>query len=387
MRKHIAIFIIASLLLLSSAYAISTSEYESLRAQFEQKEIQYQEYLNNAQFGKALAYNGEMDVLRIELANEKNTVVALYVDLMVEKEHMDILVSDISSTFAGSSILDVMETRLNDFDSKINEADILYNSEEYLAAYNKLQEARRTLAGLSNSAILAAQESISKAQSEIDGTSFLSPSKVAMLDDAKAELEKSKTLFDSCTQYYIADDNQAGNEVCKEAYYTAQSALELSRRALETPDALEDILRILLLVGPVIVVFVLVIFFYRLFNKSTVKVTLSKSKVKAKKKTEVRRTIRLMNLENKPITMTVIDEPPKALKIATPYIEPKSQKGNKLTWDINLRVGETKEIAYTFMIPELDKGWTLKLPAPVVTYTIGATKKKVLGKRQEINIE
>jgi|GEM_PF-3444037 len=368
------LLLVAAFFLPSSAALIDTSPYTDIQTQIGQKEAEIADANANQQFGRVLRLQEDLSILKAELDTPRMVYLESYVELQDFISRTKDLFSEISSDFAGSALPTNLGSQLSQVDALVAQSERSYGSGDYDIAYEVIQDARSKIASAYSSSVVIAKERISRVEDALATTSYLSPGRTAMLDEAKNLLDESRGLFERCRELWLSSDSRA-NEVCRESYIKVTEALDLINRAEENPDPLEDLLRWALLIIPLVLVVGLFLFFSKKLGNVAINVELSRYEVSAMKKVEVRRTITVANLEKTPITATVRDTLPKALKPSTTYVEPQEQKANTSTWVIELAPEEKKEIAYTFLVPELAAGWPIKIRPAEMTYRLGRSIK------------
>jgi len=371
--------------LLSVGAVVDTSEYTQLQTTIAQKEAELEQANVNAQFGTAYSLHEELKTLRAQLTGPRMEYLKEYKYVQEFMTKVQDLFNEVVRDFSGSDLAVEKEASMAAVQELMAQSEQAYNEGDYAAAKTVIYDARVKLASAYSSSVVLATERISRAEQKLKDANFLSPSRRAMLDEARGLLNEARTLFERCRESWLSQAQDA-NKVCRSAYDKVTEALELIDRAIESPEPVEDILRWALLIVPIVLVVGLVLFFYRKLGEVAITASLSRIEVAAHKRTEVRRTIVVSNLEKKQISATIADSLPKALKVSTLYTEPQEQEGNKLYWSVKLEPQERKEISYTFIVPALEAGWPIKISPAVMIYKKGKDVKKFSSEEAAIKV-
>jgi hypothetical protein len=390
MEKTIPLLLITFILSASFSYAsLDTSPYTRLLDEISAKEGELEEARSGGDYGGAYTLRQELEGLKIQLDSSESTIMRLYLEVEGMINRAVAVVDQIKSIFSSTSKVGQLEEGIANVRKLLELAEEQHKTGDFSSALRTILNARDQISTVLSSGMVSALESIDKLEEELRNSDYLSPSLRSILDDARSSLNEAKSLYERAREVLMENKTSESNELFNRAYEIANSAFMKVERArdLAESDPIEWMIRLLLIAIPLMLVFFLVVYFYRRFNRATIRSTVSKTNAKAQRITEIKRTISITNLEGKEISAVVKDALPRALRISTTYTPPKQQFDNSLSWELELQPNEKKSISYTFIVPKLEAGWIIKIKPAMVEYLTGEKKKTFLSKSTQIRIE
>lgn len=368
---------------------LDASPYERILNEISIKEVKLDEARSSGDYEEAYILRQELEILKTQLESSESSIMRLYLEVGGMIDRANIVVNQIKKTFSGTSTVNQLEGGIADVKKLLELTEEQYESGDFSSALRTVLDARSQISAVLSSGMVSALESIDKVEEELRNTNYLSPSLRSVLDDARSGLDEAKRLYERARDMLMQNKTSESNELFNQAYETANNAFARVERARELAesDPIEWTIRLLLIAIPLGLILFLLIYFFKKYRRATIKSTVSKKTAKANRITEIKRTISITNLEEVKISFLIKDELPKALKISTVYSAPEQQLDNSLSWMLELNPDEKRSLSYTFIVPKLDAGWTIKIKPATVEYFVSGKKKTFSSNPAQIKIE
>lgn len=351
---YIAIILI-SMTVVVGAY--DRKEYQDAISNIERLQSEIAEAKKNKDWGLAYELAQELAVSEGELSGPRLSTLKRIMDA---EDSLSYLNDEIAK--AGSDKLALI-TR--DIAQGIEGAVSFFDAGNYTAASDKIGEAESRISSLNASQLVAVLGRIGELEKRIAGADYLSPEPRGYIENAGNELAEARTLIDDAAG--MAPSEAGG------AYAEAMASVAEAEGMVDAAEAysspMESMLRWVLVLVPFIAIVVLIVFFYRRFNRRVFEVSLSLTSVKANRTNEIVKTILIRNMEKRPIVARVRDRLPRGAVMGTMYKVLERGDG-RLEWVLDLDAGRTDAISYSMVLPRIGAGGIFKLPGASVSYNV-----------------
>jgi hypothetical protein len=274
---------------------------------------------------------------------------------------------------------------LQNIEDSLSDTESLYDAKSYSQALSNLESLRYDISKLPAELASEASASIENLKGDLERNSQLTPSVISMLENADQKFQESKIKYTEASSRFLSgryssaeDSYDAGHEISEEAFRVVSRAKDFTGQML-------DWVKLLLILGPVVMVVLLLVYFKLQFKKnSSIKSSLSQTKIKADKNLELERTIEFLNYEKKSVPLKIKEKLPSSLVASDFSMPPTETVGNELTWAFEAKPGRTK-ITYRLKSTEpIKKKRKIRIPGASVIYEVDGAQKKAVSSSQEV---
>ncbi len=373
------------MLLQASASSIDTSSYSLLVSQMTQKEAELDLARANKDIETIISITKELDALRDQLSTPQMRFLRKYSDLRLSLDESEYLIGQMRTNLESRAV-EQAEAEIEPLLQKISDSEAAYERQDYESADSLLEEVYDKVLLLPASISSVCVTGVENLKDLIERTSQVTPSMLSMLDNAREKFKIARSLYVDASEEIPSLKPDENSPALAEAHKTADEAFRLIARAKDLKSSLLEPVKLALILGPLVLIIGLLIYFRSQFGRSAIKSFLSSDTAVHGKTNELERTIIVSNIEKSPISVMVFDSPPKALSPSEFSPKPVSISDNNLTWEFDLDVGGRVFITYSLKIPPLDAGWRLKVRGATISYEIDGKQRKFIGETAEIRI-
>jgi hypothetical protein len=224
-------------------------------------------------------------------------------------------------------------------------------------------------------------------RTELQTQYTIGPSTISMLDSAKEKMDSASRSYDiSATDFRTKTLGEIESAISSSRLIYLE-AIDLITRARESRDELGELMRLILIFGPIVLIGALLLYFRMQFRGSLIETSISTDHAPAAKESEITRSLTITNPERNTVKMVLKESFPGALKSGSFDVKPTSRQKNSLVWEFDLGPKDKFPISYKLKVPALSAGWTLTFPAPSLRYSIAGRQKTFMGSSTELKIK
>jgi len=387
MAKSHLICLLALLLMLPTGLAeIDTTSYLTLVSEIDAKQVQLDEARAASDWDAVLVLNQELKPLENRLIGTEMRFLSKYSKLKLFLDESNYLVEQINTNLPGEATSAAVSD-FNALSQSFGQLDPIYNSQNYDGALSLLEDIEKPLILIPTSLISSSANEGINLKSLLSSDPQIPASAISMVDDARGKFSLAEAAYNAAATLYPNSNAEDISGKLNDAHSLSSEGYSLVSRAKTEDNSLFESIKWVLMLGPILLIIALIIYFKTQFKKTAMLSTVSKKVAPGGTKSTVERHVVVTNMESEPISVTLSDVPPKALEISDFNTAPTRVYGNELAWDFTLPVGLRKTISYTLNVPALDSGWQLKIPGAKLVYNLGEKQKEVSGKDSTIKIE
>ncbi len=258
--------IAALLLVLPMALCeLDTSPYLDITSQIIEKESQREAARGHGDLDLVISLNRELDDLRTQLTTPQMQVLGKYSNVQPFLDESQMLLDKMQITLesawrAHSSDLTAVEEQMSAVESS-------YGSQDYDVALSAMTDAEDMAFGLPASLASAGVDGVTSLRSELERTSRITPSMVSMLDTAQARFGDARKSYDRAAQR-IREANKADSDsaLAEGRGYASEGFSMVSRAKEQEGDPLGE-MKLVLILGPIVLVLGLLAYFYLKLKK------------------------------------------------------------------------------------------------------------------------
>lgn len=384
MIRKLAVVTLVLVLLPGALSEIDTSPYEDIASQISEKQIQLDAAIEANDLSQIVSLRDQIQNLRVQLVEPRLSFLQSYALTKPMYDESTYLIQQMELVFPADALAEV-KSEYDSASASWLQAESLYGSQQYGDADSLMSESSSIFSEMPASLASTSSGLITALRQELERTVQITPSMVAMLDNARILLTSASEDYDRAATAISSETPSNSQISLSEGHEAASSAFSLITRAREGEDILGP-MRWALIIGPIILIVALILYFRTQFNRSVISCSVSSLTAPSGKESELVREINVTNIEKSKVKMRVLDNPPRALLPKDFEVEPSKRALNNLLWEIEMNPGEKKIISYKLSVPRLDAGWKLRLSAATAAYDLDGVEKKLVGKPSEITI-
>lgn len=386
MIRRLPVRILALVLMAQmAACAVDTSPYIELLDEISQKERALSDARSRGDWNEVISLTKEIDSLRGSMSEPRMAFLREYETLGLALDESGYLIGQMSSDLPEADI-SRLEQDYEAASAAFDQAESAYSSQDYESALSLLTGSEGVAASLPSLLALEAKETVEALRSEMERAGRVTPSTVAMLVDSRNKLAEANSTYDAMSREVLAGRTREAARLAGRARDESSEALGLAARARGLGGTLLDPVELALILGPVMLMIGLLFYFHSQFRRLVIACSVSSDEAPAGRESKLDRYIVVTNIEKVPVTMKVMDSPPRALRVSELQVPVKQRSGNTMLWEFELPPGGKKSIDYKLRVPNLDAGWNLRVQAAIATYLVDGTQKKYVGKPSEVSI-